>query len=239
MAAQHRCRSAYDAAVKAKINPTLSALLPPTLAGARIEATDLPAVPALALYLLNADYPQQRLGDDAVRALMEDPLYWVFCWASGQVLAAAILANPEWVRGRRVLDFGAGSGVVAVAAARAGAAEVVACDRDPRALVACRENAALNGVALALAEDFELVQGRIDLITAADVLYDRANLPWLDRFVDRAGAVLVGDSRLRDVDRPRYRVLLRQSACTWPDLDESAEFRRVTVYAAGAPGEAP
>jgi hypothetical protein len=89
------------------------------LPGAHLVDTALPLVPALRLWLINADYPVGPLPADVARTLMEDPPYWAFCWGSGAVLARWLLDNPDCVRGRTVLDFGAGSGVVAVAA-RAG-----------------------------------------------------------------------------------------------------------------------
>jgi len=203
------------------------------LAGARLQVTELLLTgERLTLYLLNADYPQQRLGAEAVRQLMHDPLYWVFCWASGQVLAAELLRNPQLVAGRRVLDFGSGSGVVAIAAALAGAREVVACDSDGQALRACAENAALNGVELTLASSFDDVAGDIDVITAADVLYDRDNLSCLEQFLARSPRVLVADSRVRDFDFPPYTRLFQAEATTWPDLEESVAFRQVSVYGA-------
>lgn len=165
--------------------------------------------------------------------LMEEPFYWAFCWASGTVLARHLLERPELVAGKRVLDFGCGSGVVAIAAATAGAAEVIACDIDPAALTATEANAQLNQVALTINEDFDGVAEDVDLIVAADVLYDRENLPWLARFQERASTVLVGDSRIKDFDYPGYRKLCEVDACTLPDLDESAEFRRVSIYATG------
>jgi predicted nicotinamide N-methyase len=204
----------------------LSDILP----GARLEVSSLPALPALQLYLLNADYPQGELDAQAVQRVMDNPLYWTFCWASGQVLARYLLAQPERVAGKRVLDFGSGSGVVAIAAAMAGAAQVIACDIDPLALAATRANAGLNGVELELAADFFGVQGHIDLIIVADVLYDRANLEWLAQFIERAERVLVADSRVKDFDVPPYRLIARQNSCTLPDLDESAEFRDVRIY---------
>ena len=76
-------------------------------------------------------------------------------------------------------------------------------------------------------------QDRFDLILVADVLYDRANLPWLDRLCERAPAVLLGDSRVRDFSHPSFRRLGEWEASTWPDLDESPAFRRVSLYAAG------
>lgn len=213
------------------INTSLTELLPRALDGACLRATRLPLTGnRISLYLLNADYPQQSLGLDAVRHLMQDPLYWIFCWASGQVLATELLRNPQRVRGRRVVDFGSGSGVVAIAAALAGAREVIACDRDPHALRACSENACLNRVELTLAAGLDDVVGSVDVITAADVLYDRDNLRCLDLFLGRAALVLVADSRVRDFDYPPYQTLLQAEASTWPDLGESAEFRQVSVY---------
>jgi len=210
--------------------PRLQAALDAVLPGARLEVTPLPGCPDLSLALLNADFPQEQLPPDSVQRAMDNPLYWVFCWASGQVLANHVLAYPEQVAGRRVLDFGCGSGVVAIAAARAGAAEVVACDNDPLALAASRCNAALNGVELTLADDFDAVAGDLDLILVADVLYDRGNLPWLRRFAQRAPRVLLADSRVKDFDYPPYRQVGRYASCTVPDLDEAAEFRDVRLY---------
>jgi predicted nicotinamide N-methyase len=203
------------------------------LPGARLQATPLPALPALRLQLLGADFPQAGLSPEAMLRVMDNPLYWTFCWASGQVLAGFLTAQPAWVRGRRVLDFGCGSGVAGIAAARAGAAEVIACDCDPLALAATRVNAALNGVELTLCDDFDRVDGELDLIIVADVLYDRANFAWLDRFVARAGQVLVADSRVRDFAHRSYRLIGRQQAGTVPDLDESPEYRDVRIYCAG------
>jgi predicted nicotinamide N-methyase len=198
--------------------------------GARLEPTVLPGCPEICLYLLNADYPQEALAASTVQRVMDNPLYWTFCWASGQVLAAHLLRHPERVADRRVLDFGCGSGVVSIAAALAGAGEVIACDHDPFALAVTERNAALNGVRVQLASDFDSLAGPIELITAADVLYDRENLPWLTRFLRRADEVLVADSRLKSFNYPAYSEIARQVSLTVPDLDESSEFREVRVY---------
>ena len=193
----------------------------------------LPDAEELQLLLLAADYPQGDLSQEEMQRVMDNPLYWVFCWASGQVLARYLLDHPQWVRGKRVLDFGCGSGVVAIAAALAGAGEVIACDIDPLALKASEINAGLNGVELILSDDYFAVTGEVDIIIVADVLYDRENLPWLQRFVERAPQVLVADSRVKDFDFPPYVPLTRRESCTLPDLDESAEFRDVRIYVAG------
>ncbi|NQX88165.1 MAG: methyltransferase [Halioglobus sp.] len=200
--------------------------------GARLDVTPLPACPQLSLLLLNADYPQAALDVQQRQRVMNNPLYWVFCWASGQVLARFLLDHPHWVRGKRVADFGCGSGVVAIAAMLAGAREAVACDNDPAAQSAARQNARLNGVEITVSPDFDRVEGFVDVIFAADVLYDRSNLSWLPRFIERAPQVLIADSRVKDFDQPPYREILRQQSFTLPDLDESAEFRQVRIYLA-------
>lgn len=209
-----------------QLQKKLATLIP----GARLEETVLPGCPQICLYLLNADYPQEGLAAPTVQQVMDNPLYWVFCWASGQVLAAHLLRYPERVAGKRVLDFGSGSGVVAIAAALAGAREVVACDQDPLALAVVAHNAALNGVGVQLAADFDALEGPVELITAADILYDRENLSWLGRLRRRGDAVLLADSRLKHFSDPVFLEIARQSSHTVPDLAESLEFSEVRVY---------
>jgi len=202
------------------------------LPSARLEVVRLPATPVIRLLLLNADYPQGDLSQEEMRRVMDNPLYWIFCWASGQALASFLLRQPQWVRGKRVLDFGCGSGVVAIAAALAGASEVIACDIDPLALQATRFNAGLNEVELTVTDDYFNVSGDIGLIIVADVLYDKSNFVWLQRFVERADKVLIADSRVKNFDHPPYRQIDRRDSFTLPDLDESAEFRDVRIYLA-------
>jgi len=202
------------------------------LPSAHLEVATLPDVPAIRLWLLNGDYPQQDLTQSEMQQVMNNPLYWIFCWASGQVLARFLLDQPQWVAGKRVLDFGCGSGVVAIAAALAGAAQVIACDIDPLALQATQRNALLNGVSLTLTDDYFAITGEVDLIIVADVLYDKDNFPWLQRFVERAERVLIADSRVKNFAHPPYRKIECRDSCTLPDLDESAEFRDVSIYLA-------
>lgn len=199
------------------------------LGDARLAATRLPQTD-LRLWLLDAENMDRAFDAEETRRILDAPPYWCFCWASGLALARWLAERPERMRGQRVLDFGAGSGVAGIAAAKAGAAEVVACDLDPQALAACRANAALNGVELGYSADFFAEAERFDLILAADVLYDRANLPLLDAFLSRGREALVADSRVRDFRHPRYRRLAVLDACTWPDLAEPDEFRRVSLY---------
>ena len=199
------------------------------LGDARLVAESLPGTD-LRLWLIDAENMDRAFSPEETRRILEEPPYWSFCWASGLALARWLAEKPEWVAGKRVLDFGAGSGVAAIAAAKAGAAEVVACDLDPLALEACRANASLNGVELSYSADFFQEEDRFDLIIVADVLYDRANLPLLDHFLTRGRQALVADSRVRDFQHPLYTRLAILDACTWPDLAEPAEFRNVSLY---------
>ncbi|BCY00942.1 class I SAM-dependent methyltransferase [Stutzerimonas stutzeri] len=207
----------------------LQAALHELLGDARLVAEMLPDT-ELRLWLIDAANMDRAFSPEETRRILDEPPYWCFCWASGLVLARWLAERPDWVRGKRVLDFGAGSGVAAIASAKAGAAEVVACDLDPLALAACRANAALNGVELRYSQDFFGEADRFDLILVADVLYDRANLPLLDQFLSRGREALVADSRVRDFAHPLYRRLAVIDACTWPDLAEPAEFRQVSLY---------
>jgi len=207
----------------------LQAALNDLLGDARLVAEPLPGTD-LRLWLIDAANMDRAFSPEETRRILEEPPYWSFCWASGLVLARWLAERPEWVRGKRVLDFGAGSGVAAIAAAKAGAVEVVACDLDPLALAACQANAALNEVELRYSQDFFGEADRFDLIIVADVLYDRANLPLLDHFLRRGREALVADSRVRDFAHPLYRRLDVLDACTWPDLAEPAEFRHVSLY---------
>ncbi len=199
------------------------------LGDARLVVTPLPET-TLQLWLIDAQNMDRAFTPDETRRILHEPPYWAFCWASGLALARFLAEQPHWVQGKRVLDFGAGSGVAAIAAAKAGALEVVACDLDPLALAACRANAELNGVQLSYSSDFFSEADRFDLILVADVLYDRANLPLLDHFLSRGRQALVADSRVRDFRHPAYQPWASLTALTLPDLAEPHEFRSVSLY---------
>lgn len=209
-----------------QLEQRLHAVLP----AARLCATPLPGLDPLRLWLLDPGNLDRAFASDETRRLLDNPPYWGFCWGSGLALARWILDNPDSVRGKRVLDFGAGSGIVALACARAGARVAIACDLDADALLACELNARLNGLPLHLTEDYFAVTGELDVIFAADVLYDRDNRSFLDRFAGRAAQVLVADSRVRDLQHPGYRHHATLAGRTLPDLGEPMEFRQVALY---------
>ncbi len=114
---------------------------------AQLEVVQLPDAPEIALCLLEDNCFRRPLTEQEVSAAWIHPPYWAFCWASGQAMARYLLDNPADVSGKRVIDFGCGSGVAGIAAVKTGA-KVVACDIDPDALAATKVNAELNGMAV-------------------------------------------------------------------------------------------
>jgi predicted nicotinamide N-methyase len=150
----------------------------------------VPLAPEISLHLADRSVGLFDLTGGEFRS-EQPPPFWAFVWAGGQALARYLLDHPEAVRGRRVVDLATGSGVAAIAAARAGAAEVAAEDVDPAAVAAARRNATANGVALA-----DSVPDP-DVLLAGDVFYslrvagEMATLLRASR--DRGARVLVGD----------------------------------------------
>ena len=198
-----------------------------TLRDARIETIALPDCDAIHLGLINADYQTGPLDPEVMQAVIHTPAYWAFCWGSGLALARYLLAAPEWVRGKRVIDLGSGSGVAGIAAALAGAERVVACDTDPHARLATEFNAELNGVQIDVQDT---LPAHCDLLLMADVLYDRSNLPLLTLAQSHASAVLVADSRVTDLPDRSYREIARIEALTIPNLGEFDEFRTAHLF---------
>lgn len=211
---------------------SLDALIKNMLADASVTIQTLPQCPQIKLWLVEPEAMRRPFSQDEILSIQKYPAYWAFCWASGQVLAREILANPHWVKGKKVMDFGAGSGVVAIACVMAGAKEVIACDIDPDALLSCQANGQLNNTEYRLHGDVFEFDESLDLLIAADVLYDKANLPLLEIFRQKANEVLVADSRVKHFDFPPYQRIGREESFTVPDLDELDEFRWVNLYKA-------
>lgn len=212
-----------------ELHNTLRSLLPK----ANLVPTVLPLVPSIRLYLLKETWPREQVEAPVINALMADPPYWTFCWASGQGLAWWLLENPHVVRGKTIVDVGSGSGVVAIAAAKAGAKRAIACDIDPNALSVAKHNAELNGVEITLASSLAECIEEADVITAADILYDPDNMPLLELFRG-AELVLLADSRVPNLNPKGYQRLGTVKAVTWPDLSELEHLNTVRLFAAGA-----
>ncbi len=167
-----------------------------------------------------------------------DPPFWAFAWAGGQALARYVLDHPETVRDQRVIDIASGSGLVAIAAARAGAASVAAYDIDPLAAAAITVNADANGVAvLAVCADVldeHAAWPDAGLMLVADAFYQRDLADRVMRFLDRGHArgagVLAADFGRAYLPRDRLRPL---AAYDVPGLSvlEDRDVKRTTIWA--------
>ncbi|WP_405430793.1 class I SAM-dependent methyltransferase [Micromonospora sp. NBC_00617] len=199
----------------------------------RLHLVPTPFVPEVRLHLAeDAIVWWARMEALAGHAL--PPPYWASAWAGGQALARHLLDHPELVAGRRVLDLAAGSGLVAIAAALAGAADVVANDIDPYAVAAITVNARANRVTVEASGDdlLDNVGVDADLVVAGDVFYSRAMaermLPFLQRAAASGAEVLVGDPGRGHLPEDGLRVLTDYPVpTTEPSVDSS--LRRVQV----------
>ena len=142
-------------------------------------------MPEIRLHLATEVTPIWQATEESLARGAVPPPFWAFAWAGGQALARYLLDHPDTVAGRAVLDFGSGSGLVAIAAAKAGARPVLAAEIDPFAAAAIAANAALNDVAVEVttADVIDAADPRWDVVTAGDVCYERAMadrvVPWL------------------------------------------------------------
>jgi len=154
--------------------------------------------------------------------------YWAYPWAGGAALARHFLDHPEVVRGRSVLDLGAGSGLVAIAAAKSGARRVIADDIDPLATIATKLNAAANGIDVSVVED-DLTEGpppQVDIIAAGDLFYNRQLALRVTAFLDRCLTsgieVLVGDPGRAFLPYQRLRPIADYAVADFGETDTRA-----------------
>lgn len=166
--------------------------------------------------------------------------FWAFAWAGGLALARYLADHPDEVHGRRVLDFGTGSGLVAIAAARAGAAHVTAADIDPFAEAAVALNARANGVRLAFVRR-DLLDERppeVDVLLAADTWYEgplaERVLPWLQAAAAAGTRVLVGDPGRRYFPPTGFEELARHGVRTTTTLEDRTVVEAAVYAVAGS-----
>jgi predicted nicotinamide N-methyase len=182
--------------------------------GSRLAPRALPLCPELEMWLLGDDVDLNKRVSDLLD--IERAPYWAFCWGSGQALARYVLDNPQLVQGKVVADFGAGCGVAAIAALKAGASSAVAVDIDPHALEACLANAARNGVSLTVSTT---LPDDYDVLLASDVLYELGNRELLRANIALGRTVLVSDPLRQGNARLELRERARYDVKTVPDVD--------------------
>lgn len=194
----------------------------------------VPHAPEISLHLADEATALWEKTEEELGEIGLPPPFWAFAWAGGQALARYLLDHPEVVAGRRVLDCGSGSGLVAVAAARAGAASVTACDIDPFAIAAIGLNAAANGVLVAARrEDLIGADEGWDAVLVADLFYERdlaaRVADWLAGLHSRRATVLVGDPGRSYLPRERLEPLATYEVAVTRAL-EDAETKRTSVW---------
>lgn len=213
---------------------TLSAL---DIINASTVLKPVPLVPEMTLYQATEEITRNWL------TMTDIPTpFWAFPWPGGQALARFLLDNPERVRGKRVLDFASGSGLIGIAAAMAGAIKVYACDIDPTAQVATQLNAARNTVAVENIRSINMdkpFQG-VDLIVTGDVCYNQAMttqiMRWLYYCVAAGIPVLLGDPARAYVPRYGLHEIARYTVPVRREL-EDADTRPAMVWEVHLPEE--
>jgi len=193
-----------------------------------------PHVPEIRLHLASEAHALWLKTEEELAEIGLPPPFWAFAWAGGQGLARYILDHPDHVRGRSVLDFATGSGLVAIAASMAGAAQVLAADIDPWTETAVRLNAAANGVSIDF-EGADLIGSAIeaDVLLAGDVFYDRgfadALLPWFQRLASEGKQILVGDPGRAYLPKDRLEFCAVYEVPVTRALEDS-EIKKTTVW---------
>ena len=194
-----------------------------------------PRVPELELWLADEITPLWQLTEKTMGEIELPPPFWAFAWSGGQGLARYLLDHPEEVRDRRVLDLATGSGLVALAAMRAGAAEATGADIEPFCEAAVALNAEANGVEVSFTSQ-NLLEGdppAFDVIVCADVSYEQPLAQrmrtWLRQAAGAGARVLMGDPDRMYFDRRGLKRLAMYDVPTTREL-EDREIKRAAVW---------
>jgi predicted nicotinamide N-methyase len=204
------------------------------VANTRLQAP--PHAPELMLQLADEITPIWKLTEEELGEMGLPPPFWAFAWAGGQALARYLLDHPAEVAGKRVVDFATGSGIVAIAAARAGAADVLAADIDGFCGAAVELNAVANRVALRFTDAnlLEAPPPGVDLICAADICYEKPLaeqvMAWLQVARAAGTRVLIGDPGRSYFPKSGLTKLAEYQVLTTREL-EDMEVKRTSVWA--------
>ncbi len=197
--------------------------------------TTTPFIPEITLQLATEITPMWQATENWLTQTNTSPPYWAFAWAGGQGLARYILDHPEEIRDKRVLDFAAGCGLAGIAAAKAGARQVMTVDIDPLAQAATQLNAQHNNVdvKLILNLDLERTCAGVEIILAGDVCYEQVMshkvLRWLRLCATEGTRVLLADPGRAYMPDEGMKVLARYEVATLREL-EDRDVRNVTVW---------
>lgn len=194
-----------------------------------------PLVPEVTLQLAHEAVPLWQKTEEELGQLGLPPPFWAFAWAGGQALARHVLDHPEIVCGKRVTDLASGSGLVGIAAMKAGAASVLAADIDLFAVEAIRINADANGVAV-VASGRDLLERPAegcDVILVGDLFYEKdlaaKVFGWLEEAEGRGVTALIGDPGRSYLPRERLEKTAEYKVAVTRDL-EDAEIKLTSVW---------
>lgn len=193
-----------------------------------------PHVPEIRLHLADEAHELWLKTEEELEEIGLPPPFWAFAWAGGQGLARYVLDRPETVADKRVLDFASGSGLVAIAAMKAGAASVLAADIDPWTGTAIKLNSRLNDVVIEVTSENQAgLAVDADVLLAGDVFYDKsfadALIPWFSVLVARGTTVIVGDPGRSYCPKDRMEALATYEVPVTRAL-EDAEVKKTTVW---------
>jgi predicted nicotinamide N-methyase len=194
-------------------------------------------VPEIKLYLASEVTPLWHATEATLAQSQLPPPYWAFAWPGGQALARHVLDHPALIAGKHVLDIGAGSGLLAITARKAGAAHVTAAEIDAFAIAAIRLNAALNAVAIET-ENRDLIgsASRWDMILVGDMCYERPLAErltiWLRALAARGATVLLGDAGRAYLPQDGLIEIARYTVPTSLDLEDRAT-RETVIWQLG------
>ncbi|QFR33184.1 methyltransferase [Ancylobacter sp. TS-1] len=193
-----------------------------------------PLVPEIRLHLAEESLPIWQRTEEELGEIGLPPPFWAFAWAGGQALARHVLDHPDMVAGKRVLDFAAGSGLVGIAALRAGAVSVACADIDPFAHAAIALNASTNGAPVdVLATDIIGTDAGWEVILVGDIAYERdlaaRVFAWLDGLFARGAQVWIGDPGRSYLPRERLEKVAEYGVPVSRDLEDT-EIKRTSVW---------
>jgi predicted nicotinamide N-methyase len=198
----------------------------------------VPHVPEIVLHVADESMPLWQKTEEELGEAGLPPPYWAFAWAGGQALARYVLDHRAAVRGKRVLDLAAGSGLVAIAAAQAGAAPVIAADIDAFAEAAIALNAEQNGVYIEillrdLLDELTLTEPRYDVILCGDLFYEQATAARAVAFLGRHAAlgttILIGDPGRAYLPKDRLVKQCEYAVPVTRDLEDQ-DIKRTAVW---------
>ena len=214
---------------------------------ANTRQRNVPLIPEIVLYLADEAVPLWHKTEEEIGEHGLPPPFWAFAWAGGQALGRYVLDHPELVRGKRILDLASGSGLVGIAAMKAGAASAGVADIDAFARAATALNAQINGVTLSPIVDDLLTQpfstetcstkpcvGRWDVILAGDIFYERDTAQrafgFLTHHALHGATILIGDPGRSYLPKDKLARIADYSVPVTRDLEDT-EIKQTSVWA--------